>query len=655
MSLNELLVAKGLASALIVDDAYDQVPRAEDLAADDDAWANFFADLGDDSKHLADAFPGFSADPSELRRSDEFVAVVWSLKAALRPELWDGLFDRYLRTSQGDREYLERLEAALRGFGVDIVRAGRGTVPEQGKTAPIIFADLFLGSAQSEQDIETSIGRLRALIGGREKRPPLVVLMSRSARLAEKKKYFRDSVPLLSALFRVHTKQSLLEGATLRQTLERLARHYDDAIRLAAFIQSWDVGLESAKNRFLSTIRRLDLADYGQIRRLLLDFEDQPIGSYLLDVFDRVLQHQIEADPDTIAAAEALNLVDANRYPPPYIAGTPDLQDLVYQCIYQNPQRLVVKSAEGGAPVSFGDILIKRAAPLGAGAAQAEEVLVVLTPACDLARAGAKRVLLMSGTCEDLSPKTWSYKSSAVRTPILKFPDGRRVWVRWNLKDLRAMPLDELTTALGAQGELSVGLRLRDGQALELQQRLLSDLGRVGLVAPMPATFPVAVEMYFVAGDDTLTRLPLTVVNTEGGVCYMGRDAASNSVTKLVLSESACQDVFDATSQIDINAVHASARPAMQRLRDSVTFATLLETGIDVPPPSKTGWSVLQTGLANEQGEISQVSVGLVRRNPESLDVITQMRTGGLLIVVKDLQPETAAAMAANAGALTPD
>jgi hypothetical protein len=135
----------------------------------------------------------------------------------------------------------------------------------------------------------------------------------------------------------------------------------------------------------------------------------------------------------------------------------------------------------------------------------------------------------------------------------------------------------------------------------------------------------------------------------------MGRDAASNSVTKLVLSESACQDVFDATSQIDINAVHASARPAMQRLRDSVTFATLLETGIDVPPPSKTGWSVLQTGLANEQGEISQVSVGLVRRNPESLDVITQMRTGGLLIVVKDLQPETAAAMAANAGALTPD
>jgi hypothetical protein len=578
------------------------------------------------------------------------------LKAALRPELWDGLFDRYLRTSQGDRDYLERLEAALRAFGVDIVRAGRGTVPQQGKTAPIIFADLFLGSAQSEQDIETSIRRLRALIGGREERPPLVVLMSRSARLAEKKKYFRDSVPLLSALFRVHTKQGLLEGATLRQTLERLARHYEDGIRLAAFIESWDAGLESAKNRFLSTIRRLDLADYGQIRRLLLDFEDQPLGSYLLDVFDRVLQHEIEANPDTIAAAEALNLVDANRYPPPYIAGTPDLQELVYQCIYQNPQRLVVKSTEGGAPVSFGDVLIRRAAqPVAAGAPQPEEeVLVVLTPACDLARAGAKRVLLMSGTCEDLSPKTWSYKGSVVRTPILKFPDGRRVWVRWNLKDLRAIPLDELSRALGAQGELSVGLRLRDGQALELQQRLLSDLGRVGLVAPMPATFPVAVEMYFVAGDDTLTRLALTVVNAEGGVCYMGRDEASNSVTKLVLSESACQNVFDAISQIDMNAVHPSARPASQRLRDSETFATLLETGIDVPPPSKTGWSVLQTGLADEQGHIAQVNVGLVRRNPESLEVNTQMRTGGLLIIVKDLQPETAAAMAANAGALTP-
>lgn len=649
MSLNDLLAAKNLTRALIIDDAYDQVPRADDLAGDDDAWSNFFADLGDDSTLLADAFPGFNADPSELRRSDEFVGVVWSLRAALRADLWEGLFNRYLQTSQGDREYLEQLEAALGQFGIGIVRAGRGTIPDEGKTAPIVFADLFLGSAQSEQDIETSIGRLRTLIAGREQRPPVVVLMSRSARLAEKKKHFRDSVPLLSAMFRVQTKKDLLEGPALRQTLERFARHYDDAVRLAAFIQSWNVGLDSAKTRFMSTIRRLDLADYGQIRRLLLDFEGQPIGSYLLDVFDRVLQHEIEANPETIAAAESLNAVDAKRYPPPYIAGT-DLQDLVYQCIYQHPERLAVKSAEGGAPVSFGDVLAVRPPD---NAQPPQEVFVVLTPACDLARAGAKRVLLMKGTCEDLSPKTWSYKGSAVRTPILKFSSSHRAWVKWDLKDLRTMTLDELGQAVAGGGNMTFVSRLRDNQALELQQRLLSDLGRVGVVAPMPATFPVAVEFYVVAADDTLARLALKRVDDEGGVCYMGRDAASNSVTKLIMSEDACQEVLTAISEIDVNSVHASARSVVQRLRDSQTFSGLLETGIDVPPPSKSGWAVIKTELVSEQGEVSQVSVGMVRRNPESLEVGKETRNGGLLIVVKDLQPEAAAVMAASAEALT--
>jgi hypothetical protein len=382
---------------------------------------------------------------------------------------------------------------------------------------------------------------------------------------------------------------------------------------------------------------------------LLLDFEGQPIGSYVLDVFDRVLQHEIEANPETIAAAEALNAVDARRYPPPYIAGTPDLQDLVYQCIFQHPQRLVIKSAEGSAPVSFGDVLIRR----GADGALPQEVLVVLTPACDLARAGAKRVLLMKGTCEELSPKTWRYEDDAVKTPIMKFPSGQRAWVKWELKDLRAMTVGELTEALGTTGTLNVGLRLRDSQALELQQRLLSDLGRVGVVAPMPATFPVAVEMYVVAPDDALIRLVLKRVDDEGGVCYMGRDKDSKSVTKLIMSEEACQEVVNAISQIDVNAMHPSARPVLQRLRDSQTFPTLLETGIDVPPPSKPGWLVLRTEFTNEQGEVSNVNVGMVRRNPESLEFGKEIRNGGLLIVVKDLHPEAAAAVAASAEALT--
>jgi hypothetical protein len=46
-------------------------------------------------------------------------------------------------------------------------------------------------------------------------------------------------------------------------------------------------------------------------------------------------------------------------YAVPYIAESPDLQDLVYRTIWQNPGRLKVRATECGAPVGFGDVLIR--------------------------------------------------------------------------------------------------------------------------------------------------------------------------------------------------------------------------------------------------------------------------------------------------------
>lgn len=643
MTLNELLAARHLESALIIDDAYDAVPRADDLAGDDDAWANFVADLAPDAAALASHVQEFeTTDVSVWKRSDAFVAAVWNLRGTIRDELWNTLFERYARAAERDRQYLARLEAALQEYGLAVIQSGRN-VPAVARTARIIFADLFLGSSQNDHDIETSIERLRALIAGRENDPPIVVLISSSGRLSDKKKYFRDSVPLLSAMFRVHTKKELLEGLTLQQTLERLATHYEDAVKLARFIQSWSTGLDQARKRFLTTIRRLDLADYSQIRRLLLDFEGQPIGSYLLDVFDRLLQFEIEAEAQTIAAAEGLNQVDADSYPPPYIAGTPDLQELVNGCIYQHPHRLSVKAAAESAPVSFGDILAPTVDPVGAGKI---EVLVVLTPACDLARGGAKRVMLMSGVLEDLASDDWTYKPKVVRTPILIMPGGSRKWVRWNVKDLRTQTPAELEAQLGAGGSHRIVLRLRDAQALELQQRVLSDLGRVGLVAPMPATFPVALEVHFVNAGGAMQRIPLPVLEREGGVCYVGRDREGEAVSKLIMSEDACREVVTSIVGIDEQTVYELARPALQELRESTTFPLMLERGIVIPAPTKNAWTQLRIPAIQDGQDVTR-AIGYVRRNPPDENITNQeKRYGGFLLIVRDAQPEAAAALA---------
>lgn len=652
MSLKELVAERGLTAALIVDDGYDIVPRADDLVSDGEAWSTFFDDVGSDHAIIIEAFPKFDdVDASELMRSDVFVAALWDLRDKLRTELWEGLFERYQRDHDFDTGYLSNLETALRDLGIEPIRAGR-TIPENGRTAPIIFADLFLGSRQNEDSIKESIARLRALLAGREAEPPLVVLMSRSTRLQDKKESFRDEAGLLGAMFRVLSKQDLLDRSVLDRTIERLARHREDALRLASFLHSWDLGLDAAKRRFLTIIRRLDLADYGQIRELLLDLEGQPLGSYLLDVFDRVLQHEIEADGDTITAAERLNEIDTGCYPPPYIAGSADLQELVYRSIYEHPERLRVTAMACVTPVSFGDILVSRSA-LDESTARAEsekhDVLVVMTPACDLARAGAKRVLLVAGSLKKLTPAEWSYKQTPLRTPIIKLPYGRRGWIRWDLKDIQTLAPAELQALLGNDGEYTLSCRLREGQALELQQKLLADLGRVGQVAQMPATFPMAVQAYFMGADALLQRMSVAALERDGGVCFVGRDGKGELVSRLVLSETACDELRSAVSKLEPKDVDPAAHATLARLQASTAFPLMLERGIPMPRLEAEKFISISTKSLNADGkEISEI-VGLIGRNRSLADgTIEPLVNSALVLSVRDISLESAEAVTAT-------
>ena len=91
--------------------------------------------------------------------------------------------------------------------------------------------------------------------------------------------------------------------------------------------------------------------------------------------------------------------------------------------------------------------------------------------------------------------------------------------------------------------------RLRESHALELQQRVLAGLGRVGLVAPLPATFAVEVEAYY--ADTTGVPTRLTVAGLEdGAVCFVGRDETGNQ-NRLVLTERGCDEMQAALSDLE--------------------------------------------------------------------------------------------------------
>jgi hypothetical protein len=620
--LPKLLADRGIKSAIIIDDAYDDVPRPSDVK--DEAWTVFFDDLTDaEERALATLYaPYATTEPDELRVSQEFVALLWRERA--QTPAAQKLFADYDGTNARERQGLDALLASLKGFGLDCATMGRDLDKDAAGKADVIFADLFLGFIQVEADMTRAVARVSELVRGRELSPPLVVLMSRSTRLAEKRNQFRDEAGLLASGFRVVSKGELEQADVLERLMTRLAGHYEDTRKIASFIQAWDSGLAAAKERFIGILRRLDLPDLAQIRALLLEFEGERLGSYLLDVCDGVLQHEIEADAPTMTAARALNEIDLERYPAPHLVGTADLQELVYRLMFQHPERVLLSHEANHTAVQFGDIIRWRKA---AGEAPSSAVSMVITPACDLARGEEQRVLLLSGTLKPLEPARWSYKAMPVRTPIVIIPGDGRYWIQWDLKDIQSIIKSELGHQL-EENELGVRIgRLRDMYGIELQQRFLADFGRVGPPANPPATFSVLVSFYYtdVEGKARVLRID----QVDHSVCYVGRDPDSKPVHRLVLTEQACDSVQRSVAALDENAVHQSSRASLRALKgDQAFFASFR---VDVPFEG--------VGSKPIKGAGETIHANVYRNGDlnEGKEIPTNLRKGALLINVIDV------------------
>ena len=63
--------------------------------------------------------------------------------------------------------FLDEIEAAFAGYGLEVTRAGRDLVPHAGDT-DLILIDLFLGAQQAEDDVTRSITGLKTVLAQRE-------------------------------------------------------------------------------------------------------------------------------------------------------------------------------------------------------------------------------------------------------------------------------------------------------------------------------------------------------------------------------------------------------------------------------------------------------------------------------------------------------
>lgn len=660
--LSELLVRSGVVKALVIDDAFDPIPLASDLMIELDEWTNLFDDLTEEDKaKLETIYPPYAQQRAdELRDSDLFVEAIWTSKDALTKGVLDPLFGRYVQDNADDLAIVDPLVTHLRSLGLDCDTSGREF---EGKAhdVDLIFVDLYLNAAQRAEDINPSITGLSNVVRRRKSDPPLVVLMSRSNRLPQKRAEFQDRASLFESNFRILAKSELANHAVLNQSIVRLASHYPDSKKLATFVDAWESGLASAGKRTTDLIRKLGLADIAQIYRLLLSTEGEPTGSYLVDVFDKVLQHEIETEQAIIDAAKDLNELKGENFPPPYVPGATDLQDLIHRFQFQNRARLSLPGAIDSS-VAFGDLL-RRVSPTPAIALLStterdatgietenagkkiligiddHQVLAVLTPACDLQRGGAQNVLMLVGALKKLTPQAWHYRDEGPKTPVLELADGSRFWIKWNLKHVETASHEQLDAMLIGEGhEFEVIARLREAHALELQQKLLSNLGRVGLAAPMPATFEFVVEAFLPDNDLNLKKLDIPTLN-EGGVCFVGRAETPNkSEERLMLTEAACEAIVDAITHADIESIHERARGLVAQLRQSNVLAEALASGV-VLHSNSAEFKVIKAG---------ELQIGFVKcAKVEEGERISKNQATNAAIVISVFAPLEAAVDAA--------
>ncbi len=569
----------GITAAIIVDDGYDEVPLVEELV-NEDGWDIFFDDArGANAQRIEAFFPEYDADNRDEQKTDQtFIGALWDHRDDIRDLLGD-LFDNYERKAADNAPFLAAAEAALTALGIPFTTHGRDFV-DAAVGADLILIDLFLGIQQGADDRLFTVQRLKKAIAQRVGTLPSIVLMSQVPTIDELAKEFRSDVQLHASAFRYVRKPDLQIPGRVQGLILTLAAHRADSQALATFVDTWEQKAKEAVGKAASGLRKIDIDDLQHIRTMLLRFEGINTSSYMLDVFDRVLQYEIEAHDEVLKAAVPLDEM-AEDPPPLMISNDRDTYGVIERTLFVNPSR---RSHSTGAvwPITFGDIIGPRPGsrikPRGFFEGRKDLVFFVASPECDLIRAdGLKTVLLISGKIEEVDMTQPVLGVSGNTTPILSTDGDRRYQVTWDFGDLRTVNLSRAKGLLKTGGDATVFGRLRDVSALGLRQQLIGNVGRVGEIAPMPRSFRFSAEVHYARTDETAHQLALPAGVALRGNMLVPRKAA---FANLVFDSNCESDLTTAILNLDVTSVAQGSRARLNKLKEQSCLRKLFRSGL---------------------------------------------------------------------------
>lgn len=579
MTDEELIKNSGIRSAIIVDDGYDLAPKADELI-NVAPWDTLFDDaVGEAKAALQGVYAGFDPENrEELKNDQKFIDALWASRTALG-ELVESVFHSYEQKALENAGFLRAAEKALDELGVAYETFGRDFI-DAAQDADLIVIDLYLGTEQGKPEFDLTVNSLKKAMDKRAGPPPSVVLMSQVGMVAERSKIFRREVGLHASGFRYIKKNDLEKPGRIGGLIVTLATHRKDSHALAFFLDTWQSKAKDAVDAAAADLRRIDIDDLQHTKSLLLNLEGLNTSSYMVDVFDRVLQYEIESNADVIRAASQLDKIGDDP-PPLTIATDRDTFRLLDRTIFVNPKRR--NQSTGAAwPITFGDVLAPRAdseiKKHGLFAGRRDRVFFVASPECDMIREdGLRTALLVTGRLHPLKMNEPILGGSLHVTPVLSLGANRRFQIEWDFGDLRTISRRQAENLLGLRGDGSVVARLRDVSALGLRQKLLSNVGRVGEIAPPPKSFAFEASVFVPLKNGTLEKLALPGDHSLTGSCLVHRKSEH---ADLVFDQNSEHDFTDALHAINEADVAPHSAQYVRKCTEQSLLRQLFRTGI---------------------------------------------------------------------------
>lgn len=506
-----LLLQHAFSNALVIDDGFDKEPDYEEFEVDQGAG------LGDMIENLAAPLKARLAAVlvSEDLDGDDweagldkssFLAELWTMRSeGLLPDVLDkALFGVYDTNVGQKKKELDPLLTCLKEeFSLEVTTVGR----EQNDLPNginVVFLDLFLGIKEGASAREEAIERIKGMLDKikDEDRPVVVLMSSKASELEKWADDLRERAGLMGAKFRVIGKPEFSREGAIAEILQELLAPLNDANTVARLIDTWDSAIEKVRSQIRNDLRRLDLADYGYLKRYRLDAEGMPLGSYLLEAYGDVLKYELEACTELRDVSAHVDQLSFDQSAYPHFLPDTGVSFLNHAMTFVH-QKAIDKMGEqmeaAATNLRLGDLVVKDsdaktllATPL---TAQSIPIHVVISPACDLQQGKSDVVLLLSGT---ISPRDWDEAFNLEEHRIDCFMwKNREYSIDWQRANLNAWRRDLATRRLKVGGDYRRIARLRDLPAMKAQHLFASNLTRVGTLAAPHAVNPVGLKIEY--------------------------------------------------------------------------------------------------------------------------------------------------------------